>query len=62
MSELSEIDKEYVLERIKNEFWVDRYGKCHYFTGTLEYAYQICSFHYEIARSIYPTVKYLMTY
>jgi len=55
---LSKIDEEYVLERIKNEFWIDRYGACHYYTGTLEDAYQVTSFHFNIARNLYPTVKY----
>lgn len=55
---MKDIDKEYVLERIVNEFWIDRNGKSHYYSGTLEDAYQVCSFHFDIARSLYPEINY----
>lgn len=50
------MDKEFNIEhntkRVDSEFWIDRTGKCHKFTGDLSEQYT--SFHSEIAQNLYP--------
>jgi len=42
--------------RIKDQYYIDRYGKCHYYTG--DDIENVTSVHYQIAHKIYPKDKY----
>lgn len=43
--------------RIENQYWIDRRGKIHKLSSNTDLT-DITSVHYEIARRIYPQVKY----
>ena len=45
-------------DRIKDQYYIDRRGKCHYYTG--DDIENVVSVHYEIAHKLYPQMKYLI--
>lgn len=45
-------------ERLANQYWIDRGGKCHFFTGSEEDAEELISIHYAIAADLFPEIKY----
>lgn len=51
-----EANFEHNMERLDVQFWIDRQGKVHKYMGDMYD--EITSFHYEIAHTLFPDIKY----